>query len=316
MEIEQIHRSNGRNDNRQRSGKPFQNVIGKFDDHCDDESAAGLQHDQIPDEPVVSEEEAVSRQLGMIVDEAGQETERQTQQTQLNVPHPHRDVRSLQHLLEVDAGESGQETRTQCGRKANQSILFGTRGHRHCRRLRAGIGELHEDDAQHQQHQRSPLRANQLLSQNTDGENGRRQDLQLVRHLIGGRVQVRCGQVEQIVLHNVDERRNANLERVDRIGDHRGVQCVDEAIRVLALLVEDEHQTGAQFDQFGHDDGRRAEEHVAGTRSAVAHAEPEYGILEGECDETDVFEGVRVHCGVGGGETKVYFNHIFLKYSR
>lgn len=281
MKLEQVHGRDGRYDDGQRRGESLENVVGKLDHHGHNQTAARLQHDQIPHKQVVAKEETVRAQQRMIVDEARGQAERQAQQAQLHVAHPHRNVRALQHLLKVHARETGQEARAQGGRKANHSILLRSalgRGRR--RRRRARIGQLHKHDAQHQQHQCAPLRRDEAFAQNADGEHGRRQDLQLVRHLIGGRVQVGRRHVQQIVLHNVHKRRHTDLQRVERILDDGGVQRVEESTGVFALLVEYDHQTGEQLDQFGHDDGRRTEEHVAGARSAVAHAEPQDGILQ------------------------------------
>jgi hypothetical protein len=55
VEVEQVDGSDARDDDGQRCRKAFEDVVGVLDDHGDDQSAARLQDNQVPNEPVVAE---------------------------------------------------------------------------------------------------------------------------------------------------------------------------------------------------------------------------------------------------------------------
>lgn len=96
--------------------------------------------------------------------------------------------------------------------------------------------------------------------------------------------------VQQVVLQDVQERRHADLERVDRLLHDRAVQGVVQPVQTFALLHEHQHQTGEQFDHFGHHDGCGAEEHRTGPGPGVPHAKSQYGILKREGHQAEVLQ--------------------------
>ena len=70
----------------------------------------------------------------------------------------------------------------------------------HTRRRLLGVGELYGRHTSHQYDEGQPLGLDQLLFEDDDGEDGGGEDLQLVRDLISGHVQVARGDVQQVVL--------------------------------------------------------------------------------------------------------------------
>ena len=64
------------------------------------------------------EKEALLPDLRPVLPECHEDAQRDGEQRQLDVPHPHGDVRALQDLLEVDAGQPGQDAGSDGGRKA------------------------------------------------------------------------------------------------------------------------------------------------------------------------------------------------------
>lgn len=269
VEVEDVDGGHARYDDGQRGGESLQDVVRILDHHGDDESSARLQEHQIPDEHIVAVEEAPVVDPSRVVHEAGEQPKGNAQQAELDIPHPHRDLGTLQDLLEVDAREAGQEAGSEGGPQSQHSVLFGGT----CRRSRCSgtgrggartatatarairLGQLDEDNAHHEEQQSTPLGVEELPAKDHHREHGRGEDLQLVGHLVGGGVQVRGGDVQQVVLDDVDERGDAHLESVHRIGDDRPVQRADELLGVLALLVEDQEQAGDQLGELGHQHG-------------------------------------------------------------
>lgn len=148
------------------------------------------------------------------------------------------------------------------------------------RPTRIGLRQLHGGHSDDQRHQGGPLRRKEFLPQNDHRKNGRRQDFQLIGHLVGGRVQMRRRNVQQVVLQDVQKRGHANLERIERLLHDGAVQGGLKPPDAFALLHEHQHQAGEQFDHFGHHDRRGTEEHCARPGSRIAHAKAQYGILQ------------------------------------
>uniref|UniRef100_A0A182UMN9 Uncharacterized protein n=1 Tax=Anopheles merus TaxID=30066 RepID=A0A182UMN9_ANOME len=286
-EVEQVDRGDARDDDRERGGEPLQDVVRVLDDDGHDQAADRLQHHQVHHERVVAEEEAAGGQLGAVVHRTGQQPERQRQQAELDVAHPDGDVRALEHLLEVDAGQAGQEAGAERGTEPEQPVLLRAVARRH--RLLAGRGrptvlarlrQLDARDADDEQDEGGPLGRQQAAAQYQHREHGRRENLQLVGDLVRGGIEMGRGHVQQIVLDDVQHRRDADLERVERLLHDRLVQGGPQPAEVLALLEVHQHQAGGELHQLRHHDRGRAEEQVARARPPVPHAQPEDGILQ------------------------------------
>mmetsp|Transcript_5029 Transcript_5029/g.14677 ORF Transcript_5029/g.14677 Transcript_5029/m.14677 type:complete len:274 (+) Transcript_5029:116-937(+) len=90
-------------------------------------------------------------------------------------------------------------------------------------------------------------------------EQGGGKDLDLVADLIRCRIQVCEGKVEQVVLHRVQEGRNAQLE--DLLRRLHGVQA--ELVEEVRPGLECQHgQAYGQFHRLHHEDGRRCQVQV------------------------------------------------------
>lgn len=73
----------------------FEDVIGVLDDQGYQQTAGGLQNHQVNDETIVAEKEAPIQDLRVVSGETSDQGYRQGQETQLDVPHPHRYVAPL-----------------------------------------------------------------------------------------------------------------------------------------------------------------------------------------------------------------------------
>ena len=115
--------------------------------------------------------------------------------------------------------------------------------------------------------------------------------------LVGGGVEVGDGDVEQVVLQHVDERRDGDLDAVERLLDDVVVDVLHEASRAVTLLHEDDDEAGDQLEQLAHHHrgGRDVERHV--TRAGVAHHQHERRVLQHQQQQTDVLHAARhSHC--------------------
>lgn len=74
--------------------------------------------------------------------------------------------------------------------------------------------DLHDADTDRQPQQAEPLDGAQFFPQHQHAESGRGEDLHLVRHLEGGDVQIRSGDELQVVLDDVQDRRDGELPAV------------------------------------------------------------------------------------------------------
>lgn len=180
LETEQINGRDARDHDRQRSGEPFQNIICVLHHHRNDQPPARLQHDQVVDETVVTEEKSLLLYQLAVVGETRDQTERNGAETQLHVPHPDADVAALEYFLEVDPRETGEDASGKCSHEAEEAVLFlcGL-----CNGVVARLSELHEDYSDDEGEEGDPLRFQQLLLQDEHSKDGRGQDFQLIGHL-------------------------------------------------------------------------------------------------------------------------------------
>lgn len=179
LEVEDVDGGDARDDDGHGSGKAFEDVVCVLDDHRHNESAAGLEDDQVVDEQVVAVEEAVLIDLGTVIDEAGEEAKGQRQEAQLDVPHPDRDVRALEDFLEVNAGEAREEAGTKGSAEADKAVLVGSG----IGLGRVALGQLYQNHPEDEDAEREPLGLAQGLAENRNSEEGGREDLQLIGNL-------------------------------------------------------------------------------------------------------------------------------------
>lgn len=223
-------------------------------------------------------------QLRPVAEHAREQPEGEREEAELHIAHPDGDVGPFENLFEVDSGETGEDAGGEGGRKAEQPVLLDARG-----QFRLRVCQLHEDHPREEDHERRPLFLEEAAPQDEHREQGRGEDLELVGDLVGGGVQIRRRNIQQVVLEDVGERRHAHLECVERLADDGAVQRLQKGLYVLALLVEHEEQAGEEFDHLGHEHGRRREEHVTWPGARVAHADPEDRILQRQCHQTHIF---------------------------
>lgn len=66
VKVEQVHGGHAGNNDSQRGGETFQNIVRVLDDHRDQQPPARLQDDQVPNELVVPEVETPSLDLSAV----------------------------------------------------------------------------------------------------------------------------------------------------------------------------------------------------------------------------------------------------------
>lgn len=135
-----------------------------------------------------------------------------------------------------------------------------------------------------------------------------------VSDLEGGSGQVGDGDVLQVVLQRVDERRHGELQGVSVLKDHRveqevgrlrhadcrhtqsqnneplGSRAIGSVHGLTFLLGQDDEQTRQNLQNLSHHYSRRGEEAVARQRADVADAEDERGVLDHQHGQADVLQ--------------------------
>lgn len=125
LEIKYVYRSDTGNNDGQRRGKTFQNVIGVLDNHRNYKPSARLKNDQIINKLIVSEKEPLLLNDMSVICKTRYQTERYRTERQLNVTHPDGDVAPFQHFFEIDPGEARKTASRECGHESDESVLFG-----------------------------------------------------------------------------------------------------------------------------------------------------------------------------------------------
>lgn len=182
VEAEEVDGHDGGDHDGEGGGEALQDVVGVLHHHGHQEAAEGLVQDHAPHHGRVAEQEALLGDGGAIIPPQAQQAQHRAKDAQLHVPQPHRRRTALQDLLEVDAGEARRQARHDHRHQA-LGVALAVIGCHGLLLLAALLLHLDDGHAPEQQQQRHPLHARQALPQHQHGEEGRGQDLQLIRHL-------------------------------------------------------------------------------------------------------------------------------------
>ena len=90
METEQDDGDHAGNDDGQGAGESLEDVVGVFDDDGHQEAAGGVEEYQVDDKQVVAEKESVFGDPSSVLGKTDKNAQRNGQDAQLNVSHPHR----------------------------------------------------------------------------------------------------------------------------------------------------------------------------------------------------------------------------------
>jgi len=94
-----------------------------------------------------------------------------------------------------------------------------------------------------------------------------------------GNIEIRCSDVDEIVLNHVDKRWNRDTHAVPWLLDNILIQMGTTSADRHAFLQPDYDEASRDLEHFCHNDGCRRRKHVPGTRSDVAHDNNERSIL-------------------------------------
>ena len=169
---QEIGHDGGEND-WERGGKAFQNVVGIFDDGSDDEAAQRLQHDHRPHDVVVALEEAVLHHCTIVVRVDAEQADDGAEKAQLYVAHPNARGRALEQLLEVDAGKARAKAGEQHGQQADQlavEVAINWFAAALATTTIRRFGPLNQTNAAHQDEQREPFNWVELFAQHAHAE--------------------------------------------------------------------------------------------------------------------------------------------------
>jgi hypothetical protein len=140
-----------------------------------------------------------------------------------------------------------------------------------------------------QDNERDPLHKLEATLQNGDHKNGSGQNLDLEGDLEDGRVQIRYGQIDQVVLDGEEQGGYAGLDRVQAVLDDLRVDLVLELGEAERLAVEQDHG-GAHLDHLLAHNGCGGEEHVARDGAHVAEQDDRRRVLYDQNGQTDPFQ--------------------------
>ena len=66
------------------------------------------------------------------------------------------------------------------------------------------------------------------------------------------------------------------------------MKMISPASDAVAFVLEDEEETNERLDEFSHDDDRRGNVHIAGTRPRVTHHQHQSRVLKAQNQTSDV----------------------------
>jgi hypothetical protein len=142
----------------------------------------------------------------------------------------------------------------------------------------------------HRQHdQRPPLRRRDAFPQHQHRKHRCRQNLHLVPHLERGRVQVRQGVVQQVVLHRVQQRRHRQLDDFHRVLQ----QFLTDRRRKRGhrpFFVRHDQHTRHELDQLHHRHGRRRRVQRPAVLPGITHEHHEKRVLQDQQRQRPVLE--------------------------
>ncbi len=123
VRVEKVRRGETGHDDGDRGGEAFQDVVGVFDDHGDEETSGALDQNVGPHEVRVAEEEAVLLDVVVVAEPAGDEREERAEHAELDVAHPDGHFGVFEDLFEVDARQAAQHARHHHAKETEQGAL-------------------------------------------------------------------------------------------------------------------------------------------------------------------------------------------------
>mmetsp|Transcript_100839 Transcript_100839/g.282589 ORF Transcript_100839/g.282589 Transcript_100839/m.282589 type:complete len:422 (-) Transcript_100839:21-1286(-) len=300
LELPEERRHHSGGEQRQRRGEVLRHAVGILRDHGDDDAAAGLARDGKADDPVPALVEAVGPDRGPILRGHRRQRKDAGVEGELRLLHPEV-LRLLQPVLEVHAGEAAGAARNADRRDADEGVLAGRLPHL------AHLRDLHQRDAHHEEAEARLLREGEGPPQDKEAEHRRGQQLGRIGHLVDTSVQIRQGDIQQVLLHDVEQSRHGHQQAV--AGDDMLPKEPDEAVAALALALllvlrprsgeVREHDHGAAQDELGHlvrRHGGGCQEHgPIVPRPRVPHKHHQAGVLQEQAQEAG-----ELHAAQGG----------------
>mmetsp|Transcript_3301 Transcript_3301/g.10845 ORF Transcript_3301/g.10845 Transcript_3301/m.10845 type:complete len:372 (-) Transcript_3301:182-1297(-) len=259
-------RDDRRDDDRERRSEALDDIVGVLHHQRDKQPAERDLQDDEAGHPSVALQEA-ARADGAAVeprDLAGADEQRQ--RAELHIPQPDRDLRCpLDDPLQPHAGEAREEARRRDGRHAANRAGRGEGPAGTARR------QLHKDDAEEENPQRHPAAEGDVALQQRHREEGCREQLQLVCDLAGSGVEVRRREVEEVVLHEVEQRGHADEESVSPVDEDALPYGI---ARARDALLQREHRHGDEdLHDLSQEHRRRSEVLWLVRQPRVSHRE-------------------------------------------
>ena len=179
----------GRNDDRNGSGEPFQNVVRILHHKRYEQTAESLDQNDWPGDGVVSLEKSAHHYCVAVLKKDGQQWKRAGKQTKLQISNPKRLLTEFDQLFKVNAGKAGRKAWKQHSSQSDQTrpaltryvgLLWG------CVHFKV-VRPLYKRDTDHEQKKRNPLFSTQLSSEHQHGKQSGGQDFELISNLEKGK---------------------------------------------------------------------------------------------------------------------------------
>ncbi len=263
LKVKQVDGDERRENNRSRVTESLQDVIRILEDHGNDEAAHSQEGDGSPGPDGVTVKE---RSLG----EHFRRSEQQCDHTHNDAPEGEPEVSRpdgvlavLEHLLHVDASETGGEAENENGDETQNDVVVARGGGR-------GSVELDEDDAAAENDEGNPLHEGELLMQEKHAEKGGGEKLDLGGDLEDDGLEVGDGDVHAVVLDGVEESRNGVLHHFLFVV-HSVVVEGDNGTGNGSLANSDKEEGEDELHDFAHENGSCGIEFDARQRGSVLH---------------------------------------------